>query len=63
MYHFFILMVLFYYFLCQRNDAQYRPSEQKPHYRPPLAPVPDRDEGILSSLSNGFNSFVNNVFG
>uniref|UniRef100_A0A336KP86 CSON013749 protein n=1 Tax=Culicoides sonorensis TaxID=179676 RepID=A0A336KP86_CULSO len=45
----------------KRNDAQYRPSDLKPHYRPPA--VPDRDEGILSSISQGLNSFVSNVFG
>ncbi|XP_037026101.1 carboxypeptidase M isoform X5 [Bradysia coprophila] len=48
----------------KRNDGpynNYRPvsAAQQQHYRP----QPDRDQGILSSLSSGFNSLVSNIFG
>lgn len=48
----------------KRNDGpynNYRPvsAAQQQHYRPQQ----DRDQGIFSSLSSGFNSIVSNIFG
>ncbi|KFB40234.1 AGAP000756-PA-like protein [Anopheles sinensis] len=39
-------------------STQYRPSQQLPP-----AQSSGSDEGILSTLSSGFNSLVNNIFG
>lgn len=61
----------------QRNDGPYYRPVQQPaqsQYRPQIAApgLPGSgginsgspaDEGILSTLSNGFNSLVNNIFG
>ncbi|EAT36942.1 AAEL011015-PA [Aedes aegypti] len=60
----------------QRNDGPYYRPVQQPaqsQYRPQIAApggLPSNsingspaDEGILSTLSNGFNSLVNNIFG
>ncbi|KXJ75080.1 hypothetical protein RP20_CCG012383 [Aedes albopictus] len=60
-----------------RNDGPYYRPVQQPaqsQYRPQIAApgLPGSgginsgspaDEGILSTLSNGFNSLVNNIFG
>ncbi|KAJ9595608.1 hypothetical protein L9F63_013204, partial [Diploptera punctata] len=53
-----------------RQDGFYRPQQQQPqqqHYyhRPQGTPInkPNDNGGILSSLSNGFNNLVNNIFG
>jgi len=55
----------------QRNDGSqhYRPAAASTQYRPQQQLPPGSaqgsgsDEGILSTLSSGFNSLVNNIFG
>ncbi|PSN45053.1 hypothetical protein C0J52_04006 [Blattella germanica] len=53
-----------------RQDGFYRPqpqpSQQHPYYhRPQGGPInkPNENGGIFSSLSNGFNNLVSNIFG
>ncbi|XP_069703169.1 carboxypeptidase D isoform X3 [Periplaneta americana] len=51
----------------KRQDNFYRPQQQQHGYyhRPQGAPVtkPNESGGILSSISNGFNNLVSNIFG
>jgi hypothetical protein len=52
----------------QRQDGYYRPQQQQQHgyyHRPQGAPInkPNENGGILTSISNGFNNLVSNIFG
>ncbi|KDR18068.1 carboxypeptidase M-like isoform X2 [Zootermopsis nevadensis] len=50
----------------KRQDGYYRPQQQHGYYhRPQGVPVnkPNENGGILSSISNGFNNLVTNIFG
>jgi hypothetical protein len=50
----------------QRQDGYYRPQQQHGYYHHPQGvPInkPNENGGILSSISNGFNNLVSNIFG
>lgn len=51
--------------ILQRQDGFYRPQQQYYHHHlhPAVAQRPSSDSGILSSITSGFNNFVNNIFG
>ncbi|XP_023723939.1 carboxypeptidase M isoform X2 [Cryptotermes secundus] len=50
----------------KRQDGYYHPQQQHGYYhRPQGVPInkPNENGGILSSISNGFNNLVSNIFG